>query len=455
MGFNTIHFLFVFLPITLILFYLVPGKARQVILVLASLVFYAWGGLRSLAYLILSMAFNYITGLELDILKKRGDENSARLVIISSTVANVLALAMFKYTAIGLPLGVSFYTFTVLSYIFDVYYGKAVAQKNPLKYMLYVSFFPKLVSGPIVKYWEMEDEIENPQLRENDVLEGGQLFMVGLLKKVLIADALGAGFASLQASGASSVVDSWLLMILYSLQLYYDFSGYSDMAIGLSKIFGFNFSKNFDHPYLSKSISEFWRRWHISLGSWFKEYVYFPLGGSKVEPKRLFINLLAVWVLTGIWHGSTLNFLAWGLFHGFFVILEKFVIKDKLDILPGFVKIILTDLVVFIGWIFFFSPGLVSALGNIGRLVGIGVEGFTSDATLFCIRENLILIIIVIIGAGEIVQKLYQKIFYDNVFNIGKNGLRACAIVLSVVLLTVAVAGIVSNTYSSFLYFKF
>ena len=328
MVFNSIYFLFVFLPIILILYYVIPAPFKNALLVIVSLLFYAWGSPKSLVFLLFAALFNYASGIEIEHLKISRHTDAAMKIMIASVAANVVLLASFKYFFDDMPVGMSFFTFTVLSYLFDVYGERTGAQRNPVNFILYVSFFPKLLSGPIVQYADMEAQLTGRKADADKLMDGGVLFLVGLGKKVLLADALGAGFALL-GQAENSVLGAWLMMIFYSLQLYFDFSGYSDMAIGLSKMFGFEFEKNFDYPYMSLTISEFWRRWHISLGNWFKQYVYFPLGGSRVPDILILRNLLVVWLLTGIWHGNTFCFVVWGLYHGAFVILERFVISGR------------------------------------------------------------------------------------------------------------------------------
>ena len=380
MTFNTILFLFTFLPISLIVYYVFPKRFRNIPLVLLSLVFYAWGNPTYLLLMAFSVLFNYVTGLQLDAYRQQERTTGAKTAMISAVVVNLLVLGFFKYYGflistinsitglslhapdLPLPLGISFFTFSVLSYVFDVYRGRAEVQKNFLDFTLYVTFFPKVTSGPIVQYQDMAAQLRDRSMAPAKFGAGISLFLVGLGKKVLIADNLGATFSAISGLSAMSAGTAWLGMILYSLQLYFDFSGYSDMAIGLAKCFGFDFAKNFDYPYLSTSISEFWRRWHISLGAWFRDYVYIPLGGNRCSKRRQLINLAVVWLLTGLWHGSAWNFVLWGVYHGIFVILEKFVLKDFLPKIPKALRIFITVLLVFFGWVLFFSPSLMGAI---------------------------------------------------------------------------------------------
>ena len=468
MTFNTILFLFTFLPIALILYYIVPKRFRNIPLVLLSLVFYAWGNPTYLILMAFSVVFNYITGLELDAYLQEERHTGAKVAMISAVVVNLLILGFFKYYGflistinsitgltlsapeLPLPLGISFFTFSVLSYVFDVYRGRAEVQKNFLDYSLYVTVFAKVTSGPIVQYKDMA-----PQLRERQMVPakfgaGISMFLVGLGKKVLIADNLGATFSAISGLSTMSAGTAWLGMILYSLQLYFDFSGYSDMAIGLAKCFGFDFSANFDYPYLSASISEFWRRWHISLGAWLRDDFYIPLGGNRCSKHRQLINLAVVWLLTGLWHGSAWNFVLWGVYHGIFVILEKFVLKDIWPRVPKFLRIFVTTLLVFIGWVLFFSPSLSGAIHYYRQMFGAGHMGLFDGTFRYYFFGSLRLLIVAFIGCGPIVRRIHQRLCYY------KGGKRTYVSVIGFVLLLIlCVAYMMSANYSSFLYVQF
>ena len=468
MTFNTIAFLFTFLPVSLILYYICPKKFRTIPLILTSLVFYAWGNPTYLLLMAFSVVFNYITGLQIGAYQQQERSTGAKISMISAVVVNLLVLGFFKYAGflistinsisglslsspnLPLPLGISFFTFSVLSYVFDVYRGRAEVQKNFLDFTLYVTFFPKVISGPIVQYKDMA-----PQLRERTMAPakfgaGISMFLVGLAKKVLLADNLGATFTVISGMESMSVGTAWLGMILYSLQLYFDFSGYSDMAIGLAKLFGFDFEKNFDYPYLSSSISEFWRRWHISLGAWFRDYVYIPLGGNRCSKQRQLINLSVVWLLTGLWHGAAWNFVLWGIYHGIFVILEKFVLKDFLPKVPKALRVAVTVLLVFLGWVLFFSPSLSSAVHYYGQMFGGGHMGLFDSTFRYYFFGVLRLLILAVIGCGPLVHTLHQRLCY------GKGGkLIYVSVACFVVMLLLCVAYMMSATYSSFLYVQF
>ena len=469
MSFSTLFFLFVFLPVSLILYYVFPKKLRNIPLVVLSLVFYAWGNPVYLILLLLSMAFNYVSGLQIAGYKEAGRTAFARAAMIIAVAANLLLLGYFKYFAflletlnlipglnlsapeLSLPLGLSFYTFTVLSYILDVYMDRAPVQKNVLSYAVYATFFPKIISGPIVQYRDMVEQIEaERETPPAKIASGMNLFLVGLFKKVLLADNLGTVFGAVSGLEAMSVGTAWLGMVLYSLQLYFDFSGYSDMAIGLSKMLGFDLDKNFDYPYRALNITDFWRRWHISLGAWFREYVYIPLGGSRCSKPKIFRNLLIVWLLTGLWHGASWSFIAWGLWHGAFAMLERFVIKDKLDKVPAPIRIFGTCLIAFLGWVMFFSGSLSNMVHYFGQMFGAGHLGLIDSGFRYYFGSSWLLILAAVIGSGPLVRRLHQNLTY-------RRGGAAVYIsaALYILLLVLCIASMVSSTYTSFLYFQF
>lgn len=468
MSFSSVFFLFAFLPISLILYFITPKRFKTATLVLISLVFYAWGTPQYIVLMLFSVVFNYISGLEIDHYLSEERFTGARVTMIIAVIVNILLLGFFKYygflisninaltglhihyTELPLPLGISFFTFTVLSYIFDVYYERTYAQKNFLAFAAYVTFFPKVISGPIVQYADMEQQLQERIMVPAKFGAGINLFLVGLAKKVLIADNLGVAFGAISGMENMSAATAWLGMIFYSLELYFDFSGYSDMAIGLAKLFGFNLDKNFNYPYLSTSISDFWRRWHISLGAWFREYVYIPLGGNRCSTGKVVRNLAVVWLLTGLWHGASWNFILWGVYHGAFVMLERFVLKDFLEKVPKPIRVFLTVFLVFFGWVLFFSPSLGSALHYYGQMFGAGHLGFIDATAKYYFSSNLLLLLISIIGCGPIVQRLHQRLCYWKGGALSYISLAAYGI-----LLILCVAYMMNATYSSFLYFQF
>ena len=470
MAFNDISFLFLFLPLAMVLHKFMPMAGKNILLLALSLLFFAWGSPQYVLLLILSIVFNYFSALQMAKQKEEKDEKGLKFTLCSAVIVNLLLLGFFKYWGfvlenvnailpflklnvrqLNMPLGISFFTFSILSYLFDVYRDKVPAARNILDFALFVCFFPKLVSGPIVQYADFEKQIYDRKCTDAKFGAGCRLFLIGLAKKVLLSNTLGTTFYAVTALPADgiSVVTAWLGAISYSLMLYFDFSGYSDMAIGLGQMFGFQFEKNFDYPYLSSTITEFWRRWHISLGSWFRDYVYIPLGGSRVEKKLIIRNLLIVWALTGIWHGAAWNFVFWGLYYGGLLLLEKFVLKSVLEKLPKPLKILGTVFLVVIGWVFFFSPSLGSAFMWLGRMFGIGAAGLLDATAKYYLSSSWVILLISAISAYPIGARLGSQ-----VYRAGKN-----AVMLSVLwfalLLLLCIAGMLSSTYSSFLYFQF
>ena len=471
MAFHDLSFLFIFFPAILLLHKLIPGMlGKNIVLLIGSIVFFAWGTPEYVFLMILIILFNYFSGLQMGAQKEEENAVGAKRTLITSVVVNLLLLGFFKYwgfllenvnallrTAIPvrdlpMPIGVSFFTFSILSYLFDVYRDKAPAAKNLLEFSLFVTFFPKLVSGPIVQYAAMETQLRERKPSQVKFGKGTRLFLIGLAKKVLLSNTLGTTFYAVTAlpSDGISVATAWLGAVSYALMLYFDFSGYSDMAIGLANMFGFEFDRNFDYPYISASITEFWRRWHISLGAWFRDYVYIPLGGSRVSTGKIVRNLLIVWALTGVWHGASWNYIAWGLYYGGLLLLEKFVFKNVLEVIPTFIKRILTLLLVLIGWVFFFSPSLGSAFMWLGRMFGIGAAGFVDGTAKYYFGGSWIVLLIGILSAIPLGAKKGNDLL---------RGTSKIPVYLSVawfaVLLILCIAGMMSSTYSSFLYFQF
>ena len=467
MAFNDLSFLVIFFPAALLLHGLVPKPGKNLVLLALSLVFFAWGSVEYVFLMILSILFNYFSGLQMEARRVAREEYLAKFVLISAVVVNLLLLGFFKYwpfvieninaifraslavPKLPMPIGVSFFTFSILSYLFDVYRGKTGAAKNILNVALFVTFFPKLVSGPIVQYADFEAQLGERKLTQARFGKASRLFLIGLAKKVILSNTLGNTFYAGSALTEVSVASAWLGAITYALMLYFDFSGYSDMAIALGEMFGFSFNKNFDYHYLSSSITEFWRRWHISLGAWFRDYVYIPLGGSRVATPKIIRNLLIVWALTGVWHGAAWNYLAWGLYYGGLLLLEKFVLKSFLEKVPGVLKHIGTLALVLIGWVFFFSPSLGSAFSWLGAMFGIGAAGFIDGTALYYLGGCWLLVLVSVFASFPIGANLGSRIY--------RRGKVAVAInvVWFALLLALCVAGMMSSTYSSFLYFQF
>lgn len=466
MLFSSIVFLFTFLPIILILYYLVPRPMKNVILLFGSLLFYAWGEPVYIFLMIFSILFNYICGL--DIARNLKDPAAAKRSLIFTVAVNLCILGFFKYEgfvldslsavlpvdipyrAMALPIGISFYTFQILSYIIDVYRGHVKVQTNLLDFALYVTMFPQLIAGPIVQYADVDRQLHVRKESWGKFGEGSMFFIRGLAKKVLLANTIGMVYTEVAAlaPGKVSVLSAWIGCISYAFQIYFDFSGYSDMAIGLGKMFGFEFLKNFDYPYISQSITEFWRRWHISLGSWFREYVYIPLGGNRVPVIKHLRNLLIVWFLTGLWHGAAWNFVALGLYYGLILILEKYFLSRVLERLPAVIRHIYSLVLVLIGWVFFFSPTLGGAVDYIQLMFGVGANGLVDSEGLYLLTTNLLLLILLVIGSTPIVHRAYERVMA------GRGKILANCVVYAAMFL-LCIAYLVTETYNPFLYFRF
>ena len=468
MLFSSIVFLFTFLPAVVILYYLLPVRFRNVILLLASLVFYAWGEPVYLFLMLLSILFNYFSGL--DIARNLQDKRAAKRSLVFNLIINLAVLGCFKfsrglwptlnqvlpvhisYHALPLPIGISFYTFQILSYIIDVYRGNVKVQTNLLNFALYVTMFPQLIAGPIVQYADVDEQLASREVSRTKFGEGSMYFIRGLAKKVLLANTSGMIFTEVSglAKGNIAVMTAWLGAFAYMFQIYFDFSGYSDMAIGLGKMFGFEFNMNFNYPYVSKSITEFWRRWHISLSSWFRDYVYIPLGGNRVSKIKHIRNLLIVWFLTGLWHGAAWNFVAWGLYYGVILIIEKYLLSPVLDRLPDIVRHIYSIVLVVIGWVLFFSSSFGQAADYIRVMFGAGAHGFADRESMYLLTSNLILWLILIFGSTPLVHFRYEHMLRSKKWN--------TTIINSVVyaaLFIVCIAYLVTETYNPFLYFRF
>ena len=468
MLFSSIVFLFTFLPAVMILYYLLPVRFRNVILLLASLVFYAWGEPVYLFLMLLSILFNYFSGL--DIARNLQDKRAAKRSLVFNLIINLAVLGFFKYEgfvldtlngilpvhisyhALPLPIGISFYTFQILSYMIDVYRGNVKVQTNLPNFALYVTMFPQLIAGPIVQYADVDEQLASREVSRTKFGEGSMYFIRGLAKKVLLANTSGMIFTEVSglAKGNIAVMTAWLGAFAYMFQIYFDFSGYSDMAIGLGKMFGFEFNMNFNYPYVSKSITEFWRRWHISLSSWFRDYVYIPLGGNRVSKIKHIRNLLIVWFLTGLWHGAAWNFVAWGLYYGVILIIEKYLLSPVLDRLPDIVRHIYSIVLVVIGWVLFFSSSFGQAADYIRVMFGAGAHGFADRESMYLLTSNLILWLILIFGSTPLVHFRYEHMLRTKKWN--------TTIINSVVyaaLFIVCIAYLVTETYNPFLYFRF
>ena len=465
MLFSSIVFLFTFLPIVLILYYVLPRQFKNPVLLLASLLFYAWGEPIYLFLMMFSILFNYISGL--DIARNLGNKRAARKSLIFNVVVNLCVLGFFKYEGfvlnslnavlpveipfqeVALPVGISFYTFQILSYIIDVYWGNVPVQKNLMDFALYVTMFPQLIAGPIVKYAEIDEQLHVREENWGRFGEGVMYFIRGLAKKVLLANTVGMIYTNVSGMAPEdvSVVTAWLVCLAYTFQIYFDFSGYSDMAVGLGKMFGFEFPWNFNYPYIAQSVTEFWRRWHISLSSWFREYVYIPLGGNRVPVPKHIRNLLVVWLLTGLWHGAAWNFVAWGLYYGVILIFEKYFFHRVLDKLPEVLRHIYSLVLVMVGWVLFFSPSFAGALEYLKLMFGAGGHGFMDGEALYLLISNLGLWVIAIVSSTPLVYGVYERY-------VGRRKPVADVVIYAGMFL-LCVAYLVTETYNPFLYFRF
>lgn len=459
MVFTDLIFLFCFLPISVLLTKQIRNiKLQNILLVVFSLLFYAWSNPIYVVLLILSILWNYFTAFELE---AQDDEKAKKILLIVSVVVNLFILGFYKYTGflmdilhiqsnlkIALPVGLSFFTFSELSYIFDVYNRKSKPQKSIILFTLYVSFFGKISMGPIVSYHEMEEQLTNRTLSKAQYASGMVLFSKGLIKKVLLADQLSYVYSILQNN--TSTLGVWLLAICYMLQIYFDFSGYSDMAIGLSRFFGFDFKPNFDHPYTATSVQDFWRKWHISLSQWFRDYLYIPLGGNRVDKNTYIRNIFIVWFCTGLWHGANWTFILWGLYYGCLLLLEKFFLREKLEKLPKAISHIYTLLVVLIGWVFFMSPNITTAFTTLGKMIGIGATTFANNQAKFMLKSYFIVFVLAILLSTKVYDRI--QIF---VYNQYKMKAVYTTWTIYIILIIVCIAFIVGGTYHSFLYFAF
>lgn len=465
MLFTSISFLYYFLPALIIIYYITPKKYKNIILLIASLLFYFYGEPKYVFLMIAEIIIAYIGAILIDKYK-----NQSKNILITTLFIHVFLLIIFKYTDfiiqtindisnanikllnIALPIGISFYTFQIISYVIDVYNGKVKVQKNIINLATYVSLFPQLVAGPIVRYQTVEKELDDRVHSFNNFAYGIRRFSIGLAKKVLIANALGELCAKAFVVDEKTVIFFWIFGISYMLQLYFDFSAYSDMAIGLGRIFGFHFPENFNYPYISKSITEFWRRWHISLSTWFKDYVYIPLGGNRDGKYKQMRNILIVWLLTGIWHGANWTFLIWGLLFGIILIIEKLWLNKFMEKLPSFIRRLYVLFIVMILFIIFNSDNMSVALTNIKGLFGMNGEAFINDYTLHYLKSYLPILIIALFGATPFIKILIDKLrknkYVNNIINILEP-------ILIVMILFVVTSYLIDNSYNPFLYFRF
>ena len=482
MLFSSISFLFYFLAGVLAVYFILPFKikvfkkkngesyyfeAKNFVLLIASLLFYFYGEPVYTLLMVATVVVNYIAGLLID--RFRGTVWS-KVTLWISVIASLGSLGFFKYSdffisninnafhtelkllALALPIGISFYTFQILSYTIDVYRGEAKVQKSLIRLATYVSLFPQLIAGPIVRYTTVEEELSERKHTISDFSYGVTRFVIGLSKKVLIADTLGAFIRDFRASDDSSVVFFWLYAIAVSLQLYFDFSGYSDMAIGLGRIFGFKFLENFNYPFISKSIAEFWRRWHMSLGTWFRDYVYIPMGGNRVSKGRWFLNTLTVWFLTGFWHGADWTFIIWGLYFALFLLLEKFFLNNFFAKIPKLFSHIYVVVLILISFVIFSANGTSGMFTDLAAMFGAGKLPLWSADTAYYLSGYALVFIFALVGATPIVKRTVLKI---KSYKTGDMILNVLEPIFVVVMLIIVTSYFVDGSFSPFLYFRF
>lgn len=461
MLFSSIPFLYYFLPAVLIVYFLVPRKLKNTVLLLSSLFFYGWGEPKYLALMVFSIVLFYACGLAIG---RSTTRKWKKFWLTVSVVISIALLAVFKYAdfflssfnavtglsipllRLALPIGISFYTFQCLSYTIDVYRGDAETQKNIISFGAYVSLFPQLIAGPIVRYVDVANELDTRTHSWENVTLGLRRFLVGLGKKVLLANQFGELTNLFRASDEKSVLFYWMYAIAFTLHIYFDFSGYSDMAIGLGRVFGFHFIENFDYPYLSRSIREFWRRWHMSLGSWFRDYVYIPLGGNRVPLARWIFNTLVVWMLTGLWHGASWNFVIWGLMFAVLLMLEKFV--SALGKLPRALSHIYVLVLVVISFVIFNATDMAQAGADLAGMFGIGGVPALTQETLYYLRSYGALFVLGFVGATPLVRNFFRKV----------ENTRVVAFLEPIVMLAILLlctAYLVDGSFNPFLYFRF
>ena len=448
MLFSSIPFLYYFLPCVLILYHMVPKNFRNKALLLVSLVFYAWGEPKYVFLMMGMVIFNYVAGR---LIGTYGQSKKGKIVLWCALMVSVGVLVFYKFSDVAWPIGISFYTFQLISYIVDVYRGTAPAQKNLINLGAYVTMFPQLIAGPIVRYVDIEKQLADRNHSYEMTLVGIQRFLAGLGKKILISNALGELCEIFKASDEKSIVFFWVYAVSYTLQIYFDFSGYSDMAIGLGKIFGFEFLENFNYPYISKSITEFWRRWHMSLGSWFRDYVYIPLGGNRVGKMRWYFNIFVVWALTGLWHGAAPNFVLWGLMFAVLLVIEKHWLLEHLNKAKVWNHLYVLFIVI-ISFVIFNASSLREAVQYIGGMFGMGNVPFMSAECAYYLRSYGVLLLIAAIGSTPWIK---QAAISFTKTDFGKKIWPVIRIVWFVALLVICTAYLIDSSFNPFLYFRF
>lgn len=466
MVFSSTIFLCVYLPLVLLGYYICPKKGRNLFLLIVSLVFYAWGEPKYVFLMIFSILVNYIFGRLMD--KNRGRQKRMKLLLVLSVVIDIGLLSVFKYTDfiitnvnaifgssfdllnIALPIGISFYTFQAMSYTIDVYRDDVRVQKNLIDFGMYITMFPQLIAGPIVRYADVQDQLAERSVTTADFSEGVMRFVVGLGKKVLLANQMGAVWSEIYALGGDvSALMAWTGAIAYTFQIYFDFSGYSDMAIGLGRMFGFKFPENFRYPYQSVSITDFWRRWHITLSTWFKEYLYIPLGGNRCGLARQALNLLIVWSLTGFWHGAGWNFVMWGLYYFVILFIEKLFLLKALDKLPKLFRHVYALLLIVIGWVIFASDDVGVLLPYLGSM--FGANGAVGGMDVYTLFTKAVLLIICCVASTE----LPKRLFLSATGAMNEKAAFTIKSVMTIALLALSMILLIGDSYNPFLYFRF
>lgn len=484
MVFSSFVFLLAFLLLVLLIYYVCPGKVRNLVLLVASLLFYAWGEPVYVLIMLFSTVFDYTNGRLIEYFQNKNRPGKAKVVLVIDLVGNLGILGFFKYADfvigninsitgagltllhIALPIGISFYTFQTMSYTIDVYRKVVPAQHNIVAFATYVTLFPQLIAGPIVQYKTVAAELSDRKVTLTDFSEGAFRFTIGLAKKVLLANQIGSLWDTISQLHQMSAATAWLGAIAYSFQIYFDFSGYSDMAIGLGKMFGFHFLENFNFPYMSKTITEFWRRWHISLSSWFREYVYIPLGGNRKGMGRQLFNIMVVWMLTGLWHGANWNFVLWGIYYGILLMFEKLFLLKWLKKAPAWIGHIYSMFLVVIGWTIFAQTDM-SQLGRyLKTMFGIGAHGGADADFFYFLSTNAVLLILLVVCSIDHrfwLRKVCKKSVAsenaenDNIYQWCEQsrGVTYAKPVIMIVLLVVSFAFLVGDSYNPFLYFRF
>ena len=465
MLFSSITCLYYFLPAVLLLYFLVPGKGKNLVLLLCSLFFYAWGEPKYVLLMIVSIVLFFCYGFAISKCSRKKWKKTWLLIAVMTAI---LELGVFKYAdfflssvngllgtdlpllKLALPIGISFYTFQCLSYVVDVYRGNAEVQRNMLSFGTYVSMFPQLIAGPIVRYTDVARELDQRSVHKEDLLEGGRRFLIGLGKKVLLANQFGQLIEIFRASNEKTVLFYWMYAIAFTLHIYFDFSGYSDMAIGLGRIFGFHFNENFNYPYLSGSISEFWRRWHMSLGGWFRDYVYIPMGGNRVSKGRWVMNILTVWMLTGLWHGASWNFVLWGLLYAVVLLAEKWI--PALKKLPAAIGHGYVLLVVVLGFVLFNAADLRQCVSDLAGLFGFSGIPAVNAETWYYLQSYGVLFLLGVVGATPLLQNLVRRARQTKFAGGLLTVLEPLALMLILLLCS---AFLVDGSFNPFLYFRF